>query len=211
METKLKIRNGDKIALYGPNGAGKSALIRAIIENQTNDVVEINAKPKSAMLITESFVKQFNVKIFTPDEFSFADWYSVAVVDPAIAKQLYLEVYYDRSYDPDLGWIPIRHLSYGQRRRLVIEAALEAADLVAIENFETGFHVDYIAELIKQIVESDATVVLETHSGVVLKLAMRYGIPIYYVQPFMRLKGIERLDDAQTFAHELSAYHAIVV
>jgi hypothetical protein len=92
---------------------------------------------------------------------------------PEVARRLYLEVYYDRSYDPDLGWIPIRHLSCGQRRRLAIEAALETGDFVAVENFEVGLHVDYIAELIKQIAVSDAAVVLETHSGLVLRLAMR--------------------------------------
>jgi len=47
-----------------------------------------------------------------------------------VAKRLYLEVYYDRSYDPDLGWIPLRHLSYGQRRRLAIEVALVDEELL---------------------------------------------------------------------------------
>ncbi len=74
---------------------------------------------KSAVLITESGVKQLNVKIFVSDEFSFADWF--AVIDPAIAKRLYLEVYYGKAYDSDLGWVPLRQLSYGQKRWLVIE------------------------------------------------------------------------------------------
>jgi ABC-type multidrug transport system ATPase subunit len=209
METELKIRNGNKIVLYGPNGAGKSTLIRDILKRLTEnqkDVVEIDAK--SAVLVTESGAKQFNIKIFTPDEFSFAD--NFAVVDPAVSKRLYLEVYYDKAYDPDLGWIPIRQLSYGQKRRLVIDVAL-VADFVAIENFEAGLHADYIADLVKQIAESDATVVLETHSGLVLKLATRYGCDAFYVEPFMRLRRIERLDDAQMFARELSAFNAIVV
>jgi energy-coupling factor transporter ATP-binding protein EcfA2 len=107
--------------------------------------------------------------------------------------------------------MPLSNLSYGQRRRLAIEAALLVADLVAIENFESGIHMDSIAELIKQIAETNATVIIETHSGVVLKLAMRYGLNAFYVEPFMRLKRIERLDDAQMFARELSAYQAIVI
>jgi hypothetical protein len=127
---------------------------------------------------------------------------------PEVARRLYLEVYYDRSYDPDLGWIPLRHLSYGQRRRLAIEAALETGDFVAVENFEVGLHVDYIAELIKQIAESDAAVVLETHSGLVLRLAMRYGLHAYYIEHGAR--RIERLDDVGLFQRELSAYQAVV-
>ncbi|MCC6032299.1 MAG: AAA family ATPase [Pyrobaculum sp.] len=127
---------------------------------------------------------------------------------PKVARRFYLEVYYDRSYDPDLGWIPIRRLSYGQRRRLAIEAALVTGDFVAVENFEAGLHVDYIAELIKQIAESDAAVVLETHSGLVLRLAMRYGLHAYYIEQGAR--RIERLDDVGLFQRELSAYQAVV-
>jgi len=167
-------------------------------------------EPKSAVLITESGVRQFNAKIFAPDEFGFADWSNVAVVDPAVARRLYLEVYCNMYYDPDRGWAPLRHLSYGEKRRLAIEAALETADLVAVENFEVGLHADYIADLVKQIAESDAAVVLETHSGLVLKLALRYGLDMYYVEPFLRIRRIEKLDDADMFARELSAYHAVV-
>jgi hypothetical protein len=147
--------------------------------------------------------------VFGGEEVHFAGDLELFVVRcPEVAKRLYLEVYYDRSYDPDLGWIPIRHLSYGQRRRLAIEAALETGDFVAVENFEVGLHVDYIAELIKQIAESDAAVVLETHSGLVLRLAMRYGLHAYYIEQGAR--RIERLDDVELFQRELSAYQAVV-
>jgi ABC-type arginine transport system ATPase subunit len=147
--------------------------------------------------------------VFGGEETHFVDDLELFVVRcPEVARRLYLEVYYDRSYDPDLGWIPIRHLSYGQRRRLAIEVALETGDFVAVENFEVGLHVDYIAELIKQIAESDAAVVLETHSGLVLRLAMRYGLHAYYIEHGAR--RIERLDDVELFKRELSAYQAVV-
>ena len=147
--------------------------------------------------------------VFGGEETHFASDLELFVVRcPEVAKRLYLEVYYDRSYDPDLGWIPIRHLSYGQRRRLAIEAALETGDFVAVENFEVGLHADYIEELIKQIAESDAAVVLETHSGLVLRLAMRYGLHAYYIEQDAR--RIERLDDVELFKRELSAYQAVV-
>jgi ABC-type arginine transport system ATPase subunit len=147
--------------------------------------------------------------VFGGEETHFAGDLELFVVRcPEVARRLYLEVYYDRSYDPDLGWIPIRHLSYGQRRRLAIEVALETGDFVAVENFEVGLHVDYIAELIKQIAESDAAAVLETHSGLVLRLAMRYGLHAYYIEQVAR--RIERLDDVELFKRELSAYQAVV-
>jgi len=200
---ELKIENGDKVVLYGPNGSGKSSLIRSAVEEQLE-------KGRSAVLITESRVVQFNVRVFAPDEFGFADWSNVAVADPAVARRLYLEVCHDKYYDPDRGWVPLKRLSYGQRRRLAIEAALNAADLVAVENFEAGLHADYAAELVRQIADSDAAVVLETHSGLVLRLASRYGLRIYYVEGGS-VKPVERLDDVQLFQRELSAYHAVVI
>jgi hypothetical protein len=149
--------------------------------------------------------------VFRGEETHFVGDLELFVVRcPEVARRLYMEVYYDRSYDPDLGWIPIRHLSYGQRRRLAIEAALETGDFVAVENFEAGLHVDYIAELIKQIAGSDAAVVLETHSGLVLRLAMRYGLHAYYIEQGASARRIERLDDVDLFRRELSAYQAVI-
>jgi len=87
--------------------------------------------------------------------------------------------------------------------------ALETGDFVAIENFEAGLHIDYIAELIRHIAESRVAVVLETHSGLVLKLAMRYGLAAYYVD--RGAKRIEGLDDVDMFKRELAAYQAIVI
>ena len=147
--------------------------------------------------------------VFGGEETHFAGDLELFVVRcPEVAKRLYLEVYYDRSYDPDMGWIPLRHLSYGQRRRLAIEVALVTGDFVAVENFEVGLHADYIADLVKQIAESDVAVVLETHSGLVLRLAMRYGLHAYYIEQGAR--RIERLDDVELFKRELSAYQAVV-
>ncbi len=46
-------------------------------KNYKTDVVEIDVKPMS-VLINESIVKQFNVELFIPNEFSFTDWFVVA-------------------------------------------------------------------------------------------------------------------------------------
>jgi len=223
IQPQIKIRNitlERKAVLYGPNGAGKSFLIRSILSALTTrrsvDVglveVEAAAWPVSIAVIDESGVKQIGVvNIFSLNEFSFADWGGVAVVNPAVAKRLFVEVYYNLYYDPDRGWTPLAYLSYGQKRRLAIEAALAVANVVLIENFEAGLHVDAVLDLVKQMAESNAAVVFETHSGLVLKAAQRYGLAIYYVEPFARLKRVERLDDPQTFAGELSAWNAVVV
>ncbi len=219
---KIKIRNiqiENKTVLYGPNGAGKSFIIHSILSAITvkrsvdMGLVEVEyTGPVSVVAIDESGVKQIGaVEIFSLSEFKFADWGGVAITNPVVAKRLSVEVYYNLYYDPDRGWIPLSRLSYGQKRRLTIEAALAGANVVLIENFEAGLHVDAVVDLIKQIAESNATVVLETHSGLVLKAAQRYGLATYYVEPLARLRRIERLDDPQMFARELSAWNAIVV
>jgi ABC-type branched-subunit amino acid transport system ATPase component len=220
---QIKIRNVQlegKAVLYGPNGAGKSFIIRSILTALTTRRsveglvgVEVETvRPMSIVAIDESGVKQLGTaNIFSINELSFADWGGVAIVNPAIVRQLSVEVYYNLYYDPDKGWIPLTHMSYGRKRRLAIEAALAGANVVLIENFEAGLHVDAVVDLIKQIAESNAVVVLETHSGLVLRAAQRYGLAIYYVEPLARLRRVERLDDPQVFAGELSAWNAVAV
>jgi len=219
-------QKGEKIVLYGPNGAGKSAMINAMIAaikphyrnvNFSIDKTEfrIQLQPDSIVWhIDEAKARQIGDKgcyVFGIDTVYFAAEPMIAAVYcPEVARRLYLEVYYDKVRE-DLNWIPIRNLSYGQRRRLAIEAALATGDFVAIENFEVGLHVDYMVDLVKQMAESDAAVVLETHSGIVLKAAMRYGFNIYYVEPALKLKRIERLDDTELFSRELSAFQSVVV
>jgi ABC-type multidrug transport system ATPase subunit len=227
-------QKGEKIVLYGPNGAGKSAIINAMIANFSGksaiinamianfstilDKMEFHIQPDSVIWhIDEAKAEQIGTVrgcgyVFGASTVYFAGELGLfAVRCPEVARRLYLEVYYDKARDPDLGWIPIRHLSYGQRRRLAIEAALETGDFVAVENFEAGLHVDYVADIMKQMAESDAAVMLETHSGLVLRLAMRYGFNMYYVEPALKLKRIERLDDTELFQRELSAFQSAVV
>jgi len=140
--------------------------------------------------------------VFEGYEVNFGEGFAVSC--PWVARELG-DVYYSHVYDPDLGWVPIDNLSYGQKRRLAIEAALATGDYVFIENFEAGLHVDYLRELVEEVAESKATVFLETHSGLVLKFAKRHGFSLYYVD-MDGVKKIERLDDVELFKRELAAY-----
>jgi len=217
---QIKIRGVEvppKLVLYGPNGAGKSLIVNGILarivghDDLAKMVVGIEGSASSVVKIDEAGIVQHGIKIFNRDVVSFSDWGDAAIVNPEVVSKLYIDVYYDKFYDPDRGWQPLSRLSYGERRRLAIEAALAAADVVLIENFEAGLHVDAVVDLVKQIAESDAAVVMETHSGLVLKAAVRFGISAYYIEPVARLKPIERLDDHDMFARELSAWNAVVV
>lgn len=140
--------------------------------------------------------------VFEGYEVRFEEGFAVSC--PWVARGLG-DVYYNYAYDPDLEWVPIANLSYGQKRRLAIEAALTTGNYVFIENFESGLHVDYLKDLVEEVAESKAVVVVETHSGMVLKLAKQYGFSPYYVDAG-EVKKIERLDDAELFKRELAAY-----
>jgi len=121
----------------------------------------------------------------------------IEVVCPAAAEAVRLplfEVYYNAA---DVGkdeekWIPLSRLSYGQKRALVLLAALKLGDYVFVENLEAGLHIDYLEQVISGIAVSKGRVVAETHSGVALKLAKRRGIRAYYVEN--EAKPIENLD-----------------
>lgn len=127
----------------------------------------------------------------------------IKVTCPQLAKMLVIEgeVYYDAA-EVDGEWIPIENLSYGQRRFLAIQAALHSSDFVFIENFEAGLHVDYIVRLLERAASTDGVVVLETHSGLVLKTAMREGFDLYKVEDG-EAKKISELTDSEMFQREM--------
>ena len=111
------------------------------------------------------------------------------------------KVYYDMAQAGG-DWISTRELSFGQRRFLAILAALHAGDFVFVENFEAGLHVDYVVRLLETAINMDNVVVLETHSGLVLKMAMRRGFKLYKVED-NHVKEIADLSDSALFKREL--------
>jgi len=103
-----------------------------------------------------------------------------AVSCPALAADMGIEgnVHYDAA---EVGgkWVPIRGLSYGQKKFLVIQAAVYGGDFVFVENFEAGLHVDYVTALLDAMANTNAVVMIETHSGIVVKYALMRGFSVY--------------------------------
>ena len=190
---------GKKVVLYGPNASGKSMIIKQMMFERLPHAKVVHVDERCATFPCGSSVCTDNIAALS------------SIIAPEVVQRLYLVPRGDVFCDPITdSCIPPAHLSYGQRRRLLIEAALETGDFVAIENFEAGLHVDYIADLMFSIAKSKAEVVLETHSGLVVRGALRHGFSAYYVTP-TGIKRIERLDDDKLFAQELSALHLIVL
>ncbi|MGC9051385.1 AAA family ATPase, partial [Pyrobaculum sp.] len=118
-------------------------------------------------------------------------------------------VYYRHAYKHNT-WIEGTRLSYGELRLLAILYAIEATperSIILIDAFEAGFHHDWIVNLIKLLTEIPQTVVIETHSGLVLLAAKKHKWSSYYIEGG-KSKVIEALNDVEMFTREKKAYVA---
>ena len=127
--------------------------------------------------------------------------------EAARAVSSYFNVYYD-VVEVGGRWLPVDRLSFGQRRLLVLTAAFRLGDVVLVENLEAGLHVGMLADLVTTLPHLKSKVVLETHSGLAVKLALSRGLAAYYVDEG-QVKRIQSLD-LQLFQRELSVYSSLL-
>jgi hypothetical protein len=80
----------------------------------------------------------------------------------------------------DDKWIPAELLSYGERKTLALLLASKYSDLIVVEGFEGGFHIDLALDLLSQL--EDKIVIVETHMGVVIGKGFERNWNIYYVE-----------------------------
>jgi len=104
-------------------------------------------------------------------------------------------------------WVPLSRLSYGQRRAVVLLAALKLGDYVLVENLEVGLHPDLLKLVLDGVAASRGRAIVETHSAVAVKLAMAHKVQAYYVDGSSR--PIDSLDIAQ-FPREASVYSSLI-
>jgi energy-coupling factor transporter ATP-binding protein EcfA2 len=113
--------------------------------------------------------------------------------------------------EPINSWLKIAHLAYGYRRALMILYAIEKCDVVSIEGFESGLHIDLMKLILQHINEKyrdKKVVVIETHSGLPVTYGLATGWTIYYVtrNNIVRLQSYRDLiEKAELFLKELEA------
>jgi energy-coupling factor transporter ATP-binding protein EcfA2 len=112
--------------------------------------------------------------------------------------------------EPINGWLKITHLAYGYKRALMILYALEKCDIVSIEGFESGLHIDLMKLILQHINEKyrGKVVVIETHSGLPVTYGLATGWTVYYVtrSNIVKLKSYRDLvEKAELFLKELEA------
>ncbi|MGC9119586.1 MAG: AAA family ATPase [Thermoproteus sp.] len=135
-----------------------------------------------------------------------------AVLCPALAQEMGIEgnVHYDATEIAG-KWIPIRGLSYGQKKFLAIQAAIYGGDFIFVENFEAGLHVDYITSLLDAMTNTNAVVMIETHSGIVVKYALMRGFSVYKAESgrFMRI-NFNELSRYDLFQREYQVLQSLI-
>ena len=158
--------------------------------------------------IDESRVQYVGTRLCEFAPVDVEESFAVSVKCPPLAERLYVsyeggfgKVYYDMAQAGG-DWISTRELSYGQRRFLAIQAALHVGDFVFVENFEAGLHVDFIVELLEAAAQAKNTVVLETHSALVVRRAPELGFKVYKVEGGTA-KFVQDPRDVELFRREI--------
>jgi len=107
-------------------------------------------------------------------------------------------------------WIETSKLSYGYRRTIgVIFATFGEPEILAIEAFDANIHYDLAIELLKMLDELKSFVVVESHTALTVKAALKMGWSVYYVDEgrFVKLGSIEELK--RVAEKEAKAYAAV--
>ncbi len=107
-------------------------------------------------------------------------------------------------------WIPVELLSYGERKTLALLLASKYSDLIVIEGFEGGFHIDLALDFLSKL--EDKIVVVETHMGVVVGKGFERNWNIYYVENGIanRISGPDDLLKTKLIQKEAELYTWVV-
>ena len=76
-------------------------------------------------------------------------------------------------------WIPIELLSYGERKAVSLLLTAFYSDLIVVEGFEAGLHLDLELKLLRSL--EDKIAIIETHMGLIVSTCLRNEWNIYYV------------------------------
>jgi hypothetical protein len=107
-------------------------------------------------------------------------------------------------------WTPVELLSYGERKTLALLLASKYSDLIVVEGFEGGLHIDLALDLLSKL--EDKIVVVETHMGVVVGKGFERNWNIYYVENGVanRISGPDDLLKTELIQREAKLYTRVV-
>jgi len=117
--------------------------------------------------------------------------------------------FYRRYFKEENTWLEIQFLPYGYKKALMLLYALENNDVVLVESFEGGLHVDLMRELLDYINNAydDKVIIIETHSGLPVTWGIKNNWSAYYVwrNNIVKLRTPQDLSSINLFSRELEA------
>jgi hypothetical protein len=110
----------------------------------------------------------------------------------------------------DDRWIPVELLSYGEKKTLALLLASKYSDLIVVEGFEGGLHIDLALDLLSRL--EDKMVIVETHMGVVVGKGFERNWNIYYVENGVanRISSLDDLLKTELIQKEAELYTWVV-
>lgn len=128
--------------------------------------------------------------------------------------ELYIDYIYDGkfkiSFENTISWIDPVCLPYGYRRAFLMIYAALGSDIVFIDGFENGLHIDLVLDLLKFFTEKDGSkiIAVETHSGLVLRKGIEKGRTTHYInREHNRTNiGLKDLLEIKLFKKETEAF-----
>jgi len=104
-------------------------------------------------------------------------------------------------------WIRVELLSYGERKAAAIMLLSKYLDMLVVEGYEAGLHLDLAIRILNKLKALKRTTVVETHMGVLLPEGLEKGWNIYYVDEGKAIKLTrENALEANLFKREVKQY-----
>lgn len=173
----LKIKKGDKIAIYGKSGAGKTTLVKllmGIIPLSTGEILVDDMNIKSNTKNWQSKISYIPQKVFLFEAtlkeniMLFNDSHSEIKFKKIISK-VFLNEEEFQQLSKSINNIPSK-LSGGETKKVGIARALyKNHDLLIIDEGTAGLDKNYINHFISEIIKLEKTIVFITHDLNLLK------------------------------------------
>lgn len=115
---------------------------------------------------------------------------------------------YENGKHSGFRWIDFDLLSLGERRTITLQYLAYFYDIVIIEGFEQGLHIDLAMDILKWLnEESKGYLLIETHIGLTILKAISMNWNVYYLDEGKVIKITrENLVNIELFRKELNAY-----
>ncbi len=107
-------------------------------------------------------------------------------------------------------WVRVAELSYGERRAMAILLAAYHSDILLVEGFDNGLHIDLAVDILDTLKSWGKTAIVETHAGLLVGAGFKRGWSIHYIYNGKVEKATrENIRSSELLRKETSIYQSI--